>query len=220
MNFNKELFNEFIEIRTEQIRRANDIAEMSNPEIFKEQGVVFVPNLLSGELLKFVGIHAYNIVRYYGNLEDSQVINSPSLYGDYVMENLLDFLLPKMEENTGLKLLPTYTYMRVYKKGDKLKKHVDRPSCEISLSLTLKRNRSEDIWPIQINNLKGSSFGSVFMEEGDGAIYRGCDCEHWRDEFTQGTKLAQVFLHYVDADGPNKEWHHDKNESKHFAKYT
>jgi hypothetical protein len=193
---------------------------MSNQETFRDQGFVFVPKIISGELLKFIGIHAYNIVRYYGNLNDSQVINSPSMYGDFVMENLLEFVLPKMEENTGLKLLPTYSYLRVYKKGDVLKKHIDRPSCEVSVSLTLKREESEDIWPLNIENLKRDSYGSVFMEEGDGAIYRGQECEHWRNEFTEGTKLAQVFLHYVDADGPNKEWHHDKNESKHFAKYT
>ena len=193
---------------------------MSNQETFRDQGFVFVPKIISGELLKFIGIHAYNIVRYYGNLNDSQVINSPSMYGDFVMENLLEFVLPKMEENTGLKLLPTYSYLRVYKKGDVLKKHIDRPSCEVSVSLTLKREESEDIWPLNIENLKRDSYGSVFMEEGDGAVYRGQECEHWRNEFTEGTKLAQVFLHYVDADGPNKEWHHDKKESKHFAKYT
>ena len=36
------------------------------------------------------------------------------------MANLHDFLLPKMEQYTGLKLYPTYTYYRVYKKDDEL----------------------------------------------------------------------------------------------------
>ena len=48
------------------------------------------------------------------------------------METLMMKVLPKMEKETGLKLLPTYSYARTYKKGDILKRHKDRPSCEIS----------------------------------------------------------------------------------------
>ena len=61
------------------------------------------------------------------------------LLSDFVMENLHDFLLPRMEKATGLKLFPTYTYFRVYKNGDVLEKHKDRPSCEISVSLSLRK---------------------------------------------------------------------------------
>jgi hypothetical protein len=34
---------------------------------------------------------------------------------------------------------------------------------------------------------------------------------HWREEF-KGTWQAQVFLHYVDQNGPHAEWKHDKRE--------
>ena len=37
-----------------------------------------------------------------------------------------------MQKETGLQLIPTYSYARIYKKGDILKRHKDRPSCEIS----------------------------------------------------------------------------------------
>jgi hypothetical protein len=51
-----------------------------------------------------------------------------------------------MEKQTGLKLIPTYSYARIYKKGDILHRHKDRFSCEISTTLNL----GGDSWPIYI----------------------------------------------------------------------
>jgi hypothetical protein len=43
-------------------------------------------------------------------------------------------------------------------------------------------------------------------------VYRGCEVEHWREEFRapQGSYHVQVFLHYVDANGPYSEFKFDK----------
>ena len=184
---------------------------MNNAKSFKDNGYLIIPKILSGELLDFIGIHAYNRARIDGiNPDDSQVPNTPSFYGDYVMENLSDFLLPKIESAAGMKLLPTYTYFRVYKSGDILPKHTDIPGrCEISISLCLRKKGK--IWPIYINNI------AVMLEEGDAVLYKGCEVDHWREAYTEGTKLAQVFLHYVDANGPLAEWKNDKQPGKYFA---
>ena len=185
---------------------------MNNARFFKDNGYLIIPKILSGELLDFIGIHAYNRARIEGiNPTDNQVPNTPSFYGDWTMENLSDFLLPKIESATGKRLLLTYTYFRVYKAGDILKKHRDRPSCEISISLCLRKKGK--IWPIYINNT------AVMLEEGDAVLYRGCEVDHWREPYTEGTKLAQAFLHYVDANGPHTEWKNDKGSNKYFAQY-
>ena len=111
---------------------------INHPKFFKENGYVIHSKILDGELLDFVGIHAYNMARLSGpNPEDNQIPNTPAFYDDFVMANLHDFLLPKMEKATGLELYPTYTYYRVYKEGDELLKHKDRASCEISLISTV-----------------------------------------------------------------------------------
>ena len=68
---------------------------------------------------------------------DEQVLGTPCSYGDLIMDGLLNTLLPEVEEASGLKLFPTYSYFRVYKRGDTLARHKDRPSCEISVSLCL-----------------------------------------------------------------------------------
>jgi hypothetical protein len=37
--------------------------------------------------------------------------------------------------------------------------------------------------------------------------------EHWREKYTEGKWQAQVFLHYVDADGPHVNQKYDGRES-------
>jgi hypothetical protein len=52
----------------------------------------------------------------------------------------------------------------------------------------------------------------IDMAIGDAVMYRGCDKWHWREPYVEGQWQAQVFLHYVDANGPHAEWKYDKRE--------
>ena len=140
----------------------------------------------------------------FGVWNDSQVPNTYSHYADIAMETLLLAVLPIMEKQTGLKLIPTYAYARIYKKDDILHRHKDRFSCEISTTLNL----GGDEWPIFIeknpdkgvlkdgkyitDNTKGTK---VMLKPGDMLVYKGNLCEHWREAF-EGEDCAQVFLHY------------------------
>ena len=65
----------------------------------------------------------------FGVWNDQQVPNTYSHYSDIAMETLLTWVQPVMEKHTGLKLSPTYSFARIYKKGDVLKRHKDRFSC-------------------------------------------------------------------------------------------
>ena len=126
-----------------------------------------------------------------GTWSDKQVPNTYSCYADLAMETLLAKGLPVMQRETGLQLVPTYSYTRVYKQGDVLLKHKDRPSCEISTTLNL----GGDLWPIFLEpNIQ------VDLMPGDMLIYSGCDLNHWRDPF-EGDVCAQVFLHYNHKNG-------------------
>lgn len=140
---------------------------------------------------------------------DRQVPEALSAYGDIFMDGLLMDLLPVAEQATGKKLFPTYSYFRVYKRGDALAKHKDRPSCEISLTVCLGY-AGEEPWPILIEIPSGVS--SIDLNPGDALIYRGVDCPHWREPLT-GDHAVQVFLHYVDQNGPLAEWKFDKRPS-------
>ena len=88
-----------------------------------------------------------NILGYYEDPVDGQIPNTYSHYGDIAMETLMLKCQPQMEKVTGLKLYPAYTYARIYKNGDELKRHKDRFSCEISTTMNL----GGDDWPIYLN---------------------------------------------------------------------
>jgi len=150
-----------------------------------------------------------------GTWTDKQIPNTYSHYADMVMETLLMKVLPKMQQETGLQLIPTYSYARIYKRGDILKRHKDRPSCEISTTLNLGGNP----WPIFIdgtgaNNVideyknivkPGAPEGTkVLLDVGDMLVYSGCELEHWREPF-DGDICGQVFLHYNHVNGPFAE---------------
>jgi hypothetical protein len=49
---------------------------------------------------------------------------------------------------------------------------------------------------------------SIVQNVGDGVLYKGCEIEHSRGPF-DGDEYIQVFLHYVDAAGPYKDYVHD-----------
>ena len=137
--------------------------------------------------------------------ENDQIPNTYSQYSNIAFETLMLKLQPKMEEVTKLKLNPNYTYARIYKKGDELKRHKDRFSCEISTTLNL----GGDEWPIYIepNHKKGGVVAGrgyvsdmtkgikVILKPGDMLVYKGNKLEHWRELFN-GQVCAQVFLHY------------------------
>ena len=122
----------------------------------------------------------------HGSYGDAQ--SSPEtfcVYGDVAFDTLLSKLLPLMNKETGLKLIPTYSYARLYLNGDELKKHKDIKSCEYSTTLHL----GGDEWPIYMDGVE------VNLKPGDMLIYKGCELEHWREKFNQNV-CGQVFLHY------------------------
>ena len=136
-----------------------------------------------------------------GSFADKQVPDTFSIYGDVANEILLKKIKPTMEKITGVKLIETYSYARVYKIDDELKRHKDRPSCDISATLNL----GGDPWPIYLEpsgkvNQKGIK---VNLKPGDMLIYKGCELEHWREPF-KGTECVQVFLHYNKKGSKNK----------------
>jgi len=144
----------------------------------------------------------------------SQIPHTYSNYSDIAMETLMLKCQPIMEKTTGLKLYPAYTYARIYKKGDKLKRHKDRFSCEISTTMNLGGND----WPIYLepDSSKGGvkkSVGYVSdntkgikinLKPGDMLVYSGCELEHWREKF-KGKDCVQVFLHYNNRKTPGSK---------------
>jgi len=187
---------------------------MNAGEQFKTKGFCLIKSVITDELRDFITQYALFDEMQDFNPEDTshQVPGTHRRYADPAMETLLMLLSDTIEKNTGLKLYPTYSYYRVYRPGDILKKHNDRESCEISATLCFNHSydTNDYTWPIYIEG------NEITIEPGDMVIYRGCDLNHWREKFNIKDTDAwhvQGFFHYVDANGPFAEFKFDKRSS-------
>lgn len=182
-----------------------------NSEYFKNNGYCIVKNVISDELRDFVTQYALFDEMQDFNPDPEQVPGAHSKYANPAMETMLLHLHNTMEENTGLKLFPTYSFYRVYRPGDDLKIHKDRPSCEISSTMCFNYNYDDTkyTWPIFMNGHRAE------LKPGDMVIYRGCDLDHWREKFNYDEDVwhVQGFFHYVDVNGPYANFKFDKRST-------
>jgi hypothetical protein len=179
-------------------------------DAFARQGYAVLPALIEPALTNY--FWSYVHTKFASLLllsHDKQVPRTPCSYGDPAFDGLLEFLRPQVERRSGLALHPTYSYFRLYKRGDILKRHRDRPACEISVTLNLGQT-PEEPWPIYVERDAGPY--AARLMPGDALIYRGCDCFHWREPYV-GRQLAQVFLHYVDRNGPHADQKLDRRKT-------
>jgi hypothetical protein len=149
---------------------------------------------------------------------DASVPNSICFYSDYAMETILKRSAPFFGKIVNKKLLPTYSYTRMYFKGAELEKHLDRPSCEISATLTISFSKDFGINPIYFSSNEDESDATpLYLNPGDACLYSGCDMWHWRPPIENEWYL-QSFLHFVDADGPFKDFIYDKRPNLGYKK--
>ena len=185
---------------------------------FEKNNYMVIKEVISKELASFIYAYFLNKRRVarrmfddryispftseFGVWSDKQIPNTYSHYSDIAMETLLENLRPYMEGQTNLNLVETYSYARIYKKGDVLERHKDRYSCEVSTTLNL----GGDEWPIYLepSGELGKEGVKIILEPGDMLVYRGCEVEHCREAF-EGENCGQVFLHYNDASKPEAE---------------
>jgi predicted 2-oxoglutarate/Fe(II)-dependent dioxygenase YbiX len=191
---------------------------MDSIQKFKEKGYVHLKDFLHKDSCKELANELKRLVNEKKTVKDEQCPKSEAIHGTVTFDKLLEDLTPHFEQASGLKLFPTYSYARLYNAQDEeLKVHRDRPACEISATLTL--DFEGDVWPIFMGaNEDKSEATEVKMEIGDAVLYRGCDIYHWREAYKEGKWQAQVFLHYVDQNGPHAEWKYDKRKSLGLSK--
>ena len=193
---------------------------MSSQKYFEENQYVVFEGALDKVKCEQLTQHMFDLHQQGKLTKDDQCPQSDAIYGAPLFDNLLAEFAKPIGNHVGRELIPTYTYARIYRPGEILKKHKDRPSCEISATLTLGYDAQFN-WPIYFDKNKEIV---VTLEPGDLAVYKGCEIVHWRRPF-KGNWHVQLFLHYVDANGPYKDYAYDKrippenNESTSNANY-
>jgi hypothetical protein len=149
----------------------------------------------------------YTRIRHRINIESFDFVQNnngdTSFYGDPLMESLMINKRDLIANSIDKKIYPTYSFWRMYTYNAILEDHKDRPSCEFSITTTIGSCGTK--WPIIMDG------NPIEIEPGDGVIYKGCELSHSREAF-EGDWHAQAFLHYIDFEGPNKEWMMDKRQ--------
>lgn len=203
----------------------NETASDTTDPNFSDNRYSFKEGVITKELCDIATQYALLKQQYFDERETirDRVPNTTAVYGDTLMESLMCYMKPHIEQMTGLSLCPSYTYYRVYKAGDKLTRHVDRPGSEIATTVCLGwdyKDASKNYrWGIYIDpetNHKnkpykkeefqsGGKDGVLLKQnQGDCIVFRGNEVEHWRDPFEvgEGSYQVQLFAFYIDKNGP------------------
>ena len=210
---------------------------MTDKEIFEKDGFLEVPKIIINPKNLFTpppknqdGTRASGSLKY--NLrqepqydkDETQVPGSFSVYNNPKYREIHRLVRRVVQKTLEIELHPTYFYERFYYAGQELKRHSDRPACEISVTLQISTNLKEP-WDIWFQKPDGKE-SSVKMNSGDAVIYKGCEREHWRQPMKSNynrlqrkwlktrkkeddTYLHQIFFHYVDAQGPFVHYAYD-----------
>lgn len=167
-----------------------------------DNNYLHIPNFISQEEANNLANQLIEYSKLPGNFmrADSQALNSLAMYNFLPFVKLLVKKIPNVSEILQEDVLPTYAYTRIYTHGEVLARHRDRPACEISLTLNLKKDTD---WPIWFQKPSGEEI-SLELNQGDAVMYLGEVSDHWRNAH-QGQEHVQLFLHYVRAEG-SKYW--------------
>tara|TARA_E500000318_G_scaffold1353_3_gene1805 strand:+ start:1723 stop:2319 length:597 start_codon:yes stop_codon:yes gene_type:complete len=187
---------------------------------------IFIKEFLPQQILNLA--YSYSIIKF-SNKElfeiDAQTNSLISEHGDYLMETLMDTSTPVVEQNVGKKLFPTYSYFRIYDRGSDLRIHKDRASCEYTVALCLGADPIDQPYEIFVGEEDKLSDYKYYNDAGEferyridhkfpmvpnnAVIFKGMDKIHWR-EICVHDHFMTVFLHYVDQEGPYKDYKFDK----------
>ncbi len=165
---------------------------------YEKLGFSYIRNVLDENDIEFIR-YRMNAYLSKGVMVPKKILMAPeagNVFDDYVEK-----LLPVFENYFGINLFPTYSYCRKYLSGSYLLPHTDRPSCEFTASFTIALE-GDSIWPIFLQDNFGNVVESIIYP-GDCLMMNGTKLPHWRLQYVEGKWQMQLFLHYVNANGPN-----------------
>jgi len=182
----------------------------SAAQSFKDNRYIYLSDVISTDQANTLSDALFDLHEQGLTEKESQCPLSDSIYNAPILNELLDRLCKPLSAHVGMELEPSYCYARIYRKGEVLKPHTDRPACEISGTMTLGHDVASPIWPIFMGKNEEDNIGTqIKVKVGDMLMYHGCELNHWRPEY-KGEWQTQVFFHYVRKDGYNNDHAGDK----------
>lgn len=183
---------------------------MKDWKIYQLQNVVDVSQIKEDPIISDIGkrfIYRKNNLARIEN-EDG-VSGSITRYNYPKYKDIFYYVKSVVETVIGERLYPTYYFDRFYFSETYLKKHIDRPSCEISVSMNISNTTGVD-WPISFEH--DGEIYDFTCDPGDCVLYKGMELPHWRNKLIcpEGSYYHQIFFHYVRADGYYLQYAYDR----------
>lgn len=185
--------------------------KMNPDNLFQKQNYLEVPNFFTKEECE--EMHSV-YKKYCSDLHLKPVRINETTFNAYQMHTHVLFMeklcliLPRVAEIVEDSILPTYALARFYVNGAYLTKHLDRPACEISLTVNLAQDKE---WGISLQPKEiGSKSVEIIQKPGDALFYAGHDVRHWRTPY-KGNEYCQVFFHYVRSRGRFSQHYFDRS---------
>ena len=199
-----------LEVFLEEMKNAG--TSWTRNKFFDDNGYIILKKLCSPEKLFSDVPDKKGTMTYRGNKlsqyeydkEEHQVEGSTARYWHPQYRQTHTKIRKIIEEVIGRRLYNTYYYDRFYFTGQELWRHLDRPPCEISVSVHVRTNLKQP-WPIFIRKQNGENV-SIELKSGDGLLYKGCERPHWREKMPEEPEIKNlyyhnIFFHYVLQDG-------------------
>lgn len=144
------------------------------------------------------------------HLERTTGSKSWTVYGDKFTEYLLDKYQEEASSLVGEVLLPGYSWVNHYRKGDALRPHTDRAASEVGVSVVVGP-RSVIDWPLFIRIRENEAI-AVNCNPGDAIFFNGQRHQHWRLKLEE-EYCSVVNLFFVRKYGEQAELVYDGRDS-------
>lgn len=108
----------------------------------------------------------------------------------------------KLEEELEIELEPSYSYQLTYLNNSYMIPHVDKPSCDVTLSVHIESNipdsQKNSLFPLWLLDYN-QKFVKFNMNPNDAVLYNGPKIVHWRNPllFSREVFYNQVMFHYT-----------------------
>lgn len=190
---------------------SDEAAERIHKEFYDNGEYAEAPELVSDDIRRLLTSLSEILIKSYGKIQGGMEPEKPmeltgnnlenaSKYALLPSEVLMHYFCEPYGKIIKKNLVPTYSYTRLYMKGSPLLTHVDRPSCQYSITLNIGSN-SKTPWPFYCRTTlkKDAKPTKIFNNLYVPIIYNGPDVAHWRDPLEKEYSL-HIFMHYVDKD--------------------
>lgn len=189
---------------------------MNNVSKFDEDGYIFIKGLIDPDTISIISQYLENKIKRGEWVEGSEGPGHTSnyfYYADPLIETVLLRCKDHIETVVCKELLPTYSYSRIYQPGEALRPHIDRDSCEYSVTVSVAYKGENS--PLYMH-YKYNEPSKFLLEPGDGVVYKGREAIHWRQPLKKEQLVIQFMLHYVDKNGEFSNLLFDKRSSLGF----